>query len=92
MIGGDGLKTMRAECPLLAISGHSEAQERLGLKKQTLDVRLASESGHALDTRLPEAHPPLSVPDLAAVKHTPCLWVLTSSDLTLWYNSRPCRF
>ena len=35
------------------------------------NVRFTPESGHALDTRLPEAHPPLSVPDLAAVKHTP---------------------
>ncbi len=26
-------------------SGHSEAQERLGLKKQTLDVCLAPDSG-----------------------------------------------
>ncbi len=28
------------------VSGHSEAQERVGLKKQTFNVRLAPNSGH----------------------------------------------
>ncbi len=29
-----------------SVSGHSEAQERVGLKKQTLDVCFAPKSGH----------------------------------------------
>ena len=33
------------------VSGHSEAQERLGLKKRALDVRFTPKSGHSPDIR-----------------------------------------
>ncbi len=33
------------------VSGHSEAQERLGLKKRSLDVRFTPKSGHSPDIR-----------------------------------------
>ncbi len=39
-------------------SGHTEAQERLGLKKRTLDVRLTPESGRNWVTEFMSAYDP----------------------------------
>ncbi len=39
-------------------SGHSEAQERFGLKKRTFDVRLAPNSGHKWVLRRMSAYDP----------------------------------
>ena len=48
-------------------SGHSEAQERFGLKKRTLDVRFTPNSGHKHLWRWMSAYDPKATFNMAAL-------------------------